>query len=287
MGSACEITAAFPGPVLAEQALAAAVAEVERIEAKYSRYRPDSIISRINTQSSHGHEVDCDAETLMLLDHADHLFHLSQGLFDITAGVFRQVWNFSLAKVPTQQDIDAIRHRVGWQRVTRTAGKIRLNAGMELDFGGFGKEYAVDRAADFLTQKGSMHGMVNLGGDVRIIGPKPDGSPWGVGIRDPRQPTQLLASIPLSAGGLATSGDYERYFELNRTRYCHIINPQTGYPVSEWQSVTVIAPTALAAGSLSTIAMLKESAGIPFLKTHAPGFLAVDQHKRIYTHQGV
>lgn len=286
MGCACEMAAAFPDEAAARAGLGQALAEVERIEAKYSRYQPDSVTSRINAAAASAAWFECDQETLDLLDHGDYLHRLSDGLFDMTAGVFRRVWDFQRAEIPSAEAIAGVRQQLGCSRVAREGQRVRLEVGMELDFGGFGKEYAVDRAAEVLLASGCQHGIVNLGGDVRVIGPKPDGTPWGVGIQDPRQPGKLLASIPLLGGGLATSGDYERFFELEGRRYCHIINPLNGYPVTEWQSISVLAPTALIAGGMATIAMLREQGAIDFLKARARGFLAIDQHKRIFTHQG-
>jgi thiamine biosynthesis lipoprotein len=147
---------------------------------------------------------------------------------------------------------------------------------MEIDFGGFGKEYAADRAAALLIEAGVRHGYVNLGGDMRFIGPRLDGRPWSIGIQDPRDPDAVVASIPISQGALATSGDYERYFELDGQRYCHILDPRTGMPVRHWRSVSVMAPMAIAAGSCSTIAMLKQQGGLNFLNASDMGYLTVD-----------
>ena len=102
---------------------------------------------------------------------------------------------------------------------------------MEIDFGGIGKEYAADRVATICLEHGLRHGLVNLGGDIRAIGPQADGTPWRVGIRHPRVQDAAIAGFDLAAGALATSGDYERYFEIDGKRYCHILNPTTGMPV--------------------------------------------------------
>ena len=172
---------------------------------------------------------------------------------------------------------------IGWQGVERKGNVVRLTkAGMELDFGGFGKEYAADRAATLLYSQGVRHGYVNLAGDIRVVGPKPDGGPWMIGIQDPRHKGGIIASIPLSAGALATSGDYERYFDLDGHRYCHILHPRSGYPVTFWQSVTVVAPLAITAGSCTTIAMLKEADALSFLDDSGMGYLAVDHSGKIY-----
>jgi FAD:protein FMN transferase len=150
-----------------------------------------------------------------------------------------------------------------------------MRPGMELDFGGFGKEYAADRAATLLAEAGVAHGMVNLGGDIRVVGPLPDGAPWTLGVQHPRRHQELAGQIDLATGALATSGDYERYFEHDGRRYCHILDPRTGWPVQYWQSVSVVGPICTAAGALSTIAMLKGPDGLDFLRGQGVAFLAI------------
>jgi FAD:protein FMN transferase len=278
MACACEVVLAATDDVTAMQWAGQAIAEVRRIEAKYSRYRSDSVVSHINAGAG-GAAVTVDAETAFLLEHADSLFRSSGGLFDITSGVLRRAWNFKVPDVPTRQELDGLLRLVGWTRVQREPRQVRLpEAGMELDFGGFGKEYAADRAGAALHAAGADHGYVNLGGDMRVIGPRPDGSPWMMGIRDPRDATGIVATVPVERGGLATSGDYEQYFELGGRRYCHVLHPRTGWPVSIWRTVSVQAPTALRAGTCSTIAMLKQTDGSPYLEGTGLNFLAIDHH---------
>ena len=146
---------------------------------------------------------------------------------------------------------------------------------MEIDFGGIGKEYAADRAATILQEAGIAHALVNLAGDVRAIGPQPDGTPWRVAIRHPRRENAVIASVELAGGAVATSGDYERYFDLDGRRYCHILDPRTGMPVAHWQSVSVVAPLCVVAGSCATIAMLREEGGAAFLAAQGVRYIAV------------
>ena len=143
-------------------------------------------------------------------------------------------------------------------------------------FGGFGKEYAADRAVAVLQAAGIASGYVNLGGDLRVIGPRPDGRGWALGIQHPRDAQASIAGIELKSGALTTSGDYERYMDIAGTRYCHILDPRSGWPVRHWQSVSVIAPVCLAAGALSTIAMLKGADAPEFLNAQRVPWLAVD-----------
>jgi len=253
-----------------------AIAEVKRIEEKYSRYRADSVVARINAAAGAGW-TDCDDETVALLNYAHTLHAASGGLFDITSGVLRRAWDFRRAQLPSPAALAALRRLIGWPRVQRDSGRIRLpERGMEIDFGGFGKEYAADRAAALLMEHGVRHGYVNLGGDMRFIGPQPDGQPWIIAIQDPRNSQNAIASIPVSRGALATSGDYERYFDLDGQRYCHILDPHSGMPVRHWQSVSVLAPLTIAAGSTATIAMLQQRDGLAFLEGSGMAWLAVD-----------
>lgn len=283
MASTCEVVIADND----EQAMFAkaqdAIAEVRRIEVKYSRYRPDSIVSRINAQAG-GDAIACDEETVALFDYAQALYQASDGLFDITAGILRQAWEFKSQRLPAENEVQALCQRIGWHKVERADNKLRLPlAGMEIDFGGFGKEYAADRAASVLQTAGVTHGYVNLGGDIRVLGPKPDGQAWIMGIQDPRQPDKIIASIPLTTGALATSGDYEKYMEVAGQRYCHILNPQTGMPVRQWRSISVLAPVTALAGSCTTIGMLKEAKALAYLQQTGLRFLAIDQQGRVHT----
>jgi thiamine biosynthesis lipoprotein len=147
---------------------------------------------------------------------------------------------------------------------------------MEIDFGGIGKEYAADRAATVCAEHGIRHGLVNLGGDVRAVGPQPDGAPWRVGIRHPRREHAAIATVLLESGAVATSGDYERYFEVEGQRYCHILDPRSGRPVAHWQSVSVVAPLCVVAGSCATIAMLMGADAESFLREQGLRYVAVD-----------
>jgi len=259
---------------------AAAIAEVQRIEAKYSRYRDDSIVTRINRRAG-GAPVAIDAETAQLLDYAETCFGQSEGLFDITSGVLRRAWNFKGDRPPSEAEIAPLLPLIGWRQVERaTVGDgatVRLpRTGMEIDFGGFGKEYAADRAAAVLLAHGVRHAFVDLCGDVVVTGPHADGTPWALGIRHPRREGELLASLPIQSGAVATSGDYERFLVFEGRRYSHILHPRTGQSVESFQSVTAFAPSCLVAGSLTTIAMLRgEQAGGAWLAASGASFVAV------------
>ena len=213
----------------------------------------------------------------------------NNGLFDITSGVLRKVWDFKSAKIPIQSEIKEILPLIGLQKLERKDESVRLrHKDMQIDLGGIGKEYAVDRVAALLLKQGigldghesigfqGASALINFGGDVRALNAKPDGRAWQIGIQDPRKPEVCFANVNLSQGALTTSGDYERFLEVDGKRFCHILNPFTGMPVSYWRSITVLAPLASIAGATSTVAMLLEERAIPYLRDSGFAYLAVD-----------
>jgi thiamine biosynthesis lipoprotein len=281
MGSLCECRIPATTEHQARQMADIAIAEVKRIEYKYSRYRDDSILNQINRQAGRC-PVKIDAETNELLDYAEVLFRASDGKFDISSGILRRAWNFKLAILPEPALLDQLRGKIGFDKIQRTNDTVYLpEIEMEIDFGGYGKEYAADRAATLLLNQGIKHGLIDLGGDLRILGPQLDGRPWQIGIQDPRNIKQIIATIPVSYGALATSGDYERFFDLDGKRYCHIIDPSSAYPVNYWQSVSVLAPLSIAAGSYATITMLRLEHGEAWLANSGFAYLLVDYEGKI------
>lgn len=275
MASPCEVCVEGVSSLAADLAAQKVANEVARIETKYSRYRSDSIVSRINSAAG-GDWIQVDDETRSLLQFAQSLARESEGLFDITSGVLRRVWDFRAGKLPNEAELKATLALIGSARILLDGDHVRLtDAHMEIDFGGFGKEYAADRAAAILSAEGVRHGFVNLGGDLRAIGSKQNGEAWRIGIAHPRELESTIASISLESGALATSGDYERFFERDGKRYCHILNPKTGWPVTHWQSISVLAPVCAAAGAIATIAMLRESKALEFLDAQDCSYLAI------------
>jgi thiamine biosynthesis lipoprotein len=258
MGSPCELHVYGKRRAACDAWIESAIAEVTRLERKYSRYRDDSVTSAINRSAGDPAGVEVDAETASLLDYAATAHQTSGGLFDPTSGVLRRVWDFKSGRVPERAALDAVLPLVGWQRVSWRRPRLVLpHAGMELDFGGFVKEYAADRVVELCRASGARHGMVDLGGDLAVIGPHPDGKPWVVGIRDPRAPQGAMASVRLDSRAIATSGDYERCMVVDGVRYTHVLDPRTGWPVTGMRSVSVVADRCLVAGTATTVAMLK------------------------------
>lgn len=242
-------------------------AEAWRIEDKFSRYASGNIIEAINTAD--GAPVELDAETAQLIDFAATLYDLSAGSFDITSGVLRSVWRFDGSdNVPGGAAVEKIMKRVGWHRATWNSPLLQLQPGMEIDLGGIGKEYAVDRCAALLGDKCDVGCLVNFGGDLAAVRP-PQSRPagWRVGIE--ALDVQLPAAertLNLKVGGLATSGDARRFLVKDGIRYSHILDPRTGWPVPDApRSVTVAADSCTQAGMLSTLAMLKGAHAEDFL----------------------
>ncbi len=265
MGTPCSIQLYASRQAIAKQAAGVAMRDIQRLESRYSRYREDSFLSEINRVAARGGRIKVDQETAGLLDYAATCHRESDGLFDITSGILRHAWDFKSGRLPEERVVEEFLEKVGWAKLYWEPPVLGFpDAGMELDFGGVVKEYAVDRAASLCREAGIRHGMINLGGDIRIIGPHADGSPWRVGIRHPRHlhhsdhPDELLQTLLLSGGGLASSGDYERCITLGGVRYGHILNPKTGWPVRRIAAVSVLGDLCVIAGSASTIGMLKE-----------------------------
>ncbi len=266
MASPCEVLCKTKEAGQAQVLAELAAAEVWRIEDKFSRYRDDNIIAQIN--SADGNAVEVDSETAQLLDFSATLFVLSDGKFDITSGVLRKLWIFDGAsEVPAPGAVRRALQLVGWDKVTWSNHRIQIDAGMEVDLGGIGKEYAVDRASTLLREATEASCLVNLGGDLAVTRRATGERPWSVGIEGLSTSTKLPASLlNLHVGALATSGDARRYLIKDGVRYSHILNARDGWPVADApRSITVAADTCVQAGMLSTLAMLQGEAAEAFL----------------------
>jgi thiamine biosynthesis lipoprotein len=265
MGSPCELLSEAKSAEDAEKFTAIVAAEAWRIEDKLSRYIRGNIIHQIN--SANGQAIEVDDETAALLDFAATLYSLSDCAFDITSGVLRRVWTFDGSdNIPSNAEVEALLDRVGWNKVKWQSPLLQMPNDMEVDLGGIGKEYAVDKACDLLKSKGTPACLVNFGGDLAVTGqPKTRGA-WAVGI-EAANPDESAMIIELRQGALATSGDARRFLEKDGIRYGHVIDPRTGWPVDQAAtSITVAAETCTQAGMLSTLAMLKGPQAEDFLK---------------------
>ncbi len=257
MGCPCALHIETGSSAQGKHAFAIAEAELRRLDRKYSHYRDDSLIAEWTAHAGHPSPLHVDDETAALLDFADALHSQSQGLFDITAGTLTRLWDLRSGTLPDAAVINEALSRVGWRRLHWQRPQLSIPvAGMRLDLGGIVKEYAADRVAQLCREAGFLHGMVDLGGDLAVIGAHQDGSAWRVGIKSPESPNQSTAHIDIASGGLATSGDYERCLIVDGRRYSHIIDPRSGMPIESFASVSVSAPSCLVAGAAATLAML-------------------------------
>jgi thiamine biosynthesis lipoprotein len=259
MASPCEILIESGDRETAERLTRIAAAEAWRIEDKFSRYRAGNVVDRIN--ASDGEAIEVDDETAALLDFADTLYSLSNGRFDITSGALRGVWTFDGGdRLPDPQAVQAILRRVGWDKVSWQRPVFALQPGMQIDLGGIGKEYAVDRVTVTLREAAACSALVNFGGDLAVTRAPRERRAWRVGIEpvSAADKRRNEAVLEIATGALATSGDSRRFLLKDGVRYSHILDPRSGWPVEGApRSVTVAADTCTQAGMLSTLAMLE------------------------------
>jgi len=278
MSTVCQVQVEAPNPAAVQALHQEALQWVGEFEARYSRFLPESLLSRINQQAGQAW-VEVDPETDALFNLCQEMVFLTRGVFDPTALPLIRLWNWKAKPpvVPPPEAIRAAQELVGWSKVQRRPGAIFLpRAGMCLDLGGIGKEYAVDRVMM----------LVDFGQDVRVAG-KPPGRPaWHVGLQDPRDLSRCWTGLAVNQAAVATSGDGVRHFVHEGRRYGHILDPRTGYPVNNGAlSVSVIAPYCTYAGVLSTTAFvlgLKEGLDLISLCPGVEGCITTD-HARNHT----
>ena len=252
---------------------------LEALEARYSRYRAESIVSVINQRAGSGIFTELDPETQALLGLAGRLWAESGGLFDITSGPLRQAWDFRAGGGADPAQIELTLPLVGWDQIEWRGSSIHLSTpGVEIDLGGLAKEYAVDSAISLMRNLKVTSAMIELAGDVATIG-ESNNTPWRVGIQDP-EGTGSLCAVQLSNAAIATSGNYARRIDFEGNQYGHLLNPKTGWPVEGPTSVSVLDSHCLTAGAVATVACLHsekdarawlEHAALPWLMVSSTG----------------
>ena len=257
MAGPCEILLRCKNKSEARHLASLSFIQTQRIERKFSRYRDDNTVHGIN--HSCGEPVTVDKEFADLFNYVTECYKLSGGLFDITSGALRKAWKFDGSEVtPDDKLIAALQKQIGWDNVGWDGESICLRPGMEIDLGGIGKEYAVDKVADMLFAESGATLMVNFGGDIRARTNDSEPTPWVVGIEDPAQENSAIGEIQLANGAVATSGDARRCCYVNGKRLGHILDPRTGWPVTGApRSVTVVGQYCMESGLLATLAMLQ------------------------------
>lgn len=272
MACPCEVLIRTDSAGGARRLASLAEREALRIEHKFSRYRADGKVFEIN--NAQGRTVELDAETAQLLHYAGSCHDLSDGLFDVTSGILRRAWTFDGRETrPDEAQIESLLTLVGWHRVRLEDHSLTLHPGMEIDLGGLGKEYAVDRVSRVLFEDSGCAVMVNFGGDIAVAGPVDQSEPWCIGIADPEFPERALGTVELAAGAVTTSGVTYRHCYVNGKRLGHILDPRTGWPVADApRSVTVVGNYCLEAGLLTTMAMLQGPSAETFLSAQGVKF---------------
>jgi len=259
MNTIVEITVFAPSEAAGRRAIEQAYAEMSRVEAVFSRYRRDSVISRLNREAGR-RPIKVSGEVFCLLQRCVEFSRLTDGAFDITVTPFIALWRDAARRgvAPTPEETQRAKVLVGWRLIRldaahQTVGFAR--EGVQLDLGGIAKGYAIDRAIAALQKAGIRRALVNAGGDVYGLGSKPGGRAWNVGIQDPRRPAAveaLIQVIEVMDAGVATSGNYRRFTVIQGRRYSHILDPRTGIPADAVPSVSVLAPDATTADALAT-----------------------------------
>ncbi len=255
LGTKCSIKFKLADDRKALTFAADALGWIGAFEEKFSRYRPASLISRVNAAAG-ADWVAIDSEMEHLLNLADDLHRRTDGILDPTLLPLLRVWDWKTVhlKLPDPQEIRTALALTGWEKVQRRPGAVRLpQAGMGLDFGGFGKEYAVDQITHLARRRDITDALIDLGRDIFALGGNGTHPFWHVGIEDGLNPGQCWGGLAVSDHAVCSSGDYARHFTHNGIRYGHILDPRTGWPVANgMRAVTVIARSCLEAGAYST-----------------------------------
>jgi thiamine biosynthesis lipoprotein len=262
-GSQCSITFYYIGDDRAQEIIDVIDLELKRLDSLLNYFSDLSLISQLNRQS----RIKAPSDIIFLVSFSDSISRLTGGRFDITIAPLLEVWGFygREKKLPQPDEITRAKMLVDYHKVQLKGDSILLQPGMKIDLGGIAQGYAADHAALILRQRHVKSAIIDIGGEVLTIGQSPQGRPWKVGIRNPRE-RGIIETVELQDSAVSTSGDYEKFFILKEKRYPHIIDPKTGLPAQEFASVTVFADNATLADALSTaIAIMGPQLGIEFL----------------------
>jgi thiamine biosynthesis lipoprotein len=272
MGTLVGVTVRGPDRDSLEHAIRGVFAEMERLEAILSEWRPDSAVSRVN-QSAGKAPVRVPVELVEVMEMADQTSRATEGSFDSTWAALSPLWRLDAPDfcLPAADAVAAARRLVDYRDVVLDVQARTLflkRSGMRLGLGGIAKAYIAERAADLAAASGAHHILIDAGGDVVARGRNRE-RPWTVGIRDPRSASRLLATLALDHEVVATSGDYEHFVDIDGHRYHHLLDPRTGWPASASRSATVVAPNGAVAEALSTALFVLGPPGLAILSGFA------------------
>jgi len=268
MDTVVDLTVVAPDDATARRAIGEATLTIESIQAWGSADDPASETAKINSSPGgfNGSVSDDFAATLRI---ALDIAAVSNGAFDPTIRPLVELWNFwgEDHTVPRYDELAELLPLVDYRQVELENNQLTLPPGYRLDLGAVAKGYIVDQALQAMKENGATAGLVSAGGDVAGFGERPTGGAWVIGIQHPREAEQLFGTLPLKNAAVATSGDYERYFELDGVHYHHLLNPATGYPARGLTSVTILATTCAEADAWATaVFVLGLEAGLALLE---------------------
>lgn len=282
MGTNCRILFSGPSNAAASCFKEQVAIWISGFEARYSRFRPDSLINRINRNAGKDW-VAIDNELRSIFSICNWYHWTTKGIFDPTALPLIELWDYHSSNpvVPSDKKVKDALQLVGWNRIKQEDDRIFLPVkGMGIDIGGIGKEYSIDRVMEMANAAGIENILVDFGRDLRVHGVPPQKGPWRIGLENPLDPDECWTGIGIMDRAVATSGDYRRNFIAGDRLYGHIIDPRTGYPVANnCRSVSVIAPTCTEAGVIARTAfILGHEEGMDFIGrfAHASGAIVTD-----------
>ena len=261
MGSVFQITLVDSDSISAHQNINKAILEIERIENLISEWRPQTQISQVN-QNAGIKPVKVDKEVFELTKKAIWFSEISNGAFDISIVAMDKIWKFdgTMEKLPSKKAIRNSIVNVNYKNIVLDSINSTIflsKKGMKIGFGSIGKGYAADKARKLLQESGIIAGIINAAGDIATWGTQIGGNPWRIGVNNPLETGETIEILEFSGNNaVTTSGNYEKYAEINDKRYSHIINPKTGYPSTELISVTIIGPNAEMCNGFSTSIMV-------------------------------
>lgn len=294
MGNRFEITVVDESEAKAQAHIAAAVAEISRIETLLTTFNDKSQTALVNRFAGIN-PVKVDREVFDLIQRSKRLSHLTQGAFDITYGsIDKRLWNFdqTMTALPDGQNAKKMVRLINYRNVILNESETTVflkEPGMRIGFGGIGKGYAAERAKRILQQRGVQSGVVNAAGDLTVWGQQPDDRPWTIGIANPASARQPFSYLTLNNMSVATSGNYEKYVLIDGKRYSHTINPKTGLPVQGIKSVTIISPNAEIADAMATPVMIMGvSVGLHLInQVKGLGCIIIDEENRLFTSNNI
>ncbi|WP_316809356.1 FAD:protein FMN transferase [Pedobacter agri] len=294
MGNRFEFTVIADSEQEGNSAIAAAIEEVQRIEALLTTFSDLSQTSLINANAGLK-PLRVDEEVINLIERSIRVSEITDGAFDITYGsIDKRLWNFDqdMTSLPDEETALKSVGLIDYKNVILNKAQSTVylkNKGMRIGFGGIGKGYAADKAKSILQHLGMKSGIVNAAGDLITWGTQINGHPWTVGIADPEQTSRPFSALKISDMAIATSGSYEKYVTINGKRYSHTIDPKTGLPVSGVKSVSIICPSAELADALATpVVVMGVKVGLELInQIKDVACIVIDDYDQVFTSNNI